>query len=165
MLEPLVLAYTGKPQKDVPAPPPADATALEATATRRNADEWEELFNARVVEVPAARGPGPASASGPESGHGPVEEPEPEAAAPPHDADGFDWQAFYREKRTKARSWVGSNPLARLVAMTEVAKILLRLMSTYLQYGSSWWQKKQEARAGRGETRTVDSVDFRFRFF
>ena len=135
----------------------------DAAPVLQLADDWEGAYRAAVdSDSDSADTPNPELAqlgqepqeTLPEEER-PVEGAEPgggeEAAAA---AGNIDWAAFWRDKRMKARLWVKSMPFARLMVMKETAVLLLAVMSKFLLYGGAGWQKRQEARAARGQSRS-----------
>ena len=83
----------------------------------------------------------------------PANDPRTEAA-PPELNEGPDWVKINEQHRMTAKEWVSSMPGIRLVIMKIVAAPLLATMQKFLFISSPKWERKQVARAARGQQRS-----------
>eukprot|EP00439_Symbiodinium_sp_Y106_P058600 s962_g8.t1 len=150
----LMLTYLGGPRTSVPEEVPVEELGPDC--------DWDQLLDdaQRVQTAASVQGRAPADADEDMPDDGAAEEAGSEEDAPAGKAaQEFDWAAWFRDKRSKARSWVMSQPFSRLTVMTEVATVLLTLMASFLLHGGSSWEKRQEARSARGEPRTYPVLE------
>ena len=149
LLEDVVLEMTGGPMRPPPVEQTGESSLQGALADDDGGDSWDEGFR-QELQPRAVAG---ASAQAADAGCNP-QKPEEEPAA-----DFSDYAKIKKQNKAKAKLWVQSKPLERLVLIKEVFFILLSLMYHFLDISGKAFERRQRILAATGQLRSYTILE------
>lgn len=146
LLEPVVYHITGKPPKPLVTEPIQEVQAEPMLLALD--DDWDALYleqkeqQCGEVEQQAPTGDGQRQNLLDDNAAAAINEVEAAAVLDPRAEE----DAFKKEKRqnkAKARAWVGTAPLARLIVIKETVCVLMTAMYSFLRISGHIWERRQ----------------------